>query len=103
MPDWGIYVGHGGKQVQPAKYQILSNPKGANLKWYKFKKGFIAYAVISGGIDESKDQLYVGRSSHNGDTVVGYAHLGKGTLSYGWYGKEYTTGNFELLLVYEGK
>lgn len=69
------------------------------MKWVNCYGNIIPSNCFIGGHDEDGEDLYVGKCYHDGNVVVGGVKKGEGVLKYGWFGSEYVSKRYDILVA----
>ena len=100
VPSHGCcYVSHGGHEHKYYHYQVLTNPRNANLTWYSSFAGQIPAGALLGGEQMDGTPLFIGRAYHHGSLVIGKVHPRHNTLYVPFGGEEVSIHSYEILVV----
>lgn len=95
-----IYVPFGGGEHKYHQYEVLVNPGNrVKLEWIHRKNGNVPNGAVQGGRDSGGEVYYVGRHSHDGDTLPGKVHPSHQCLYVSWGGKEISKKEYNVLVA----
>lgn len=103
MWQWRIYftlnflfLAYGGVEIPVENFEYLSG-KARYFSWVPASDGNIVDGAVWTG-DESGEQLYVGRASHDGSLTVGKIHPSHGVCYIPYGGEEIGIAVYEVLV-----
>lgn len=98
------WLPYGGGEVKPSYFEILTNPKGANLRWIKKPSdGSFPSNAIPGGRSSEREAMYIGRCTvqigSSTTTVPGKIHRSASSnMYYAYGGQERQCSDYEILV-----
>ena len=95
-----LYVPYGGKEEKYTEYEVLVNPGNSiKIEWVHRRNGNVHEKAVQGGTDPSGEVYYIGRHSHQNDTIPGKIQKSHKCLYISWGGKEIAKNNYDVLIA----
>ena len=69
-----------------------------HLEWEHYSDGNVPANAVEGGQTPEGEPYYIGRHSHQGDTLVGKIHTRKGQLYVSYAGRSVTKRQYAVLV-----
>ncbi|XP_077523939.1 natterin-4-like [Amblyomma americanum] len=98
VPGNGCYVSYEGGEHRYDKYDVLVND-GNLLKWIRSSAGTVPSKAIVGGKTTSGEELYIGRTEHDGSLILGRIQPSHGCLYIPCAGAEHRYTDYEVLVT----
>ena len=95
-----LYIPYGGKEEKYTDYEVLVNPDNSvKIEWVHRRNGNVPEKAVQGGHDPGGEVYYIGRHSHQNDTIPGKIHPSHRCLYISWNGKEVSKNNYDVLIA----
>ncbi|XP_064466165.1 natterin-4-like [Ornithodoros turicata] len=92
------YVPHGGREHANRSYQVLVSLDESQFDWVPQSRGGLPPGAVQGGVTESGEPLYIGRTFHEGSLTIGKIHCSHGCLYIPYGGVEHSYTSYEVLV-----
>uniref|UniRef100_T1IXB6 Uncharacterized protein n=1 Tax=Strigamia maritima TaxID=126957 RepID=T1IXB6_STRMM len=99
VPSHGCcYVAFGGEEHKKSQYEVLCNPCNCSLEWVGASDGAVPNGALQGGVTDDGENLFIGRTQHEGTLTVGKVHPSHGCLYIPFGGGEHNYEHYEVLV-----
>ncbi|KAK8765712.1 hypothetical protein V5799_031680 [Amblyomma americanum] len=98
VPGDACYVAYAGGEQRHERYSVLVN-RGIRLQWILDSGGAVPPKAVVGGRTRSGEELYIGRTHHEGSLVLGKVQPSQGYLCIAHGGREYCYFEYEVLVT----
>lgn len=99
VPSHGVcYIPYAGREHPHRVYQILRS-NGIEFCWVPSADGATPTGAVQGGKTMEGENLYIGRTFHNGSHCIGKIHPSHGRLYIPFGGEEHGFSTYEVLCI----